>query len=418
VREEARYPERDSGPAAVDGTHTHTLLEKCVQVFPAIGQFNDPESYIGAVLKDDDGEFTVDKDRAARVTVAIEYLEKRLAEREAAGYFPEVLSEQRVYPDTLVHRDDMSGTVDVQIIDSDMIEIVDYKDGMSPVDAERNPQLEQYAVGAYCGLINSDKTVNPLMKIKMTIIQPKLALKGMPAVSSWECTLGELMIAKERMIAEGEATDAPDAPLVPGEVQCKYCAHKGACSALAGKSMADAGVVFQNLTVSTPGLDVAHDTAKRDPAVMDDAKLVEVMEAAPLLRGFLDSVEDELQRRLNAGKVIAGVKMVKGRGTRAWAFPEAEMAAKLKKFGVPKEHIYESKMISPAKAEKLSWTAKDGSIMSLSDKQVVLLKKEYVTTVEGKPVVALDSDPRPAIVQAAALFGVVDQSADVPSWLS
>jgi len=31
VREEAAYPEDRSGPAAIDGTHSHTLLEHCVK---------------------------------------------------------------------------------------------------------------------------------------------------------------------------------------------------------------------------------------------------------------------------------------------------------------------------------------------------------------------------------------------------
>ena len=31
IREQAKYPEGPSGPAAVDGTHTHTLLEHCIK---------------------------------------------------------------------------------------------------------------------------------------------------------------------------------------------------------------------------------------------------------------------------------------------------------------------------------------------------------------------------------------------------
>ena len=31
VREERAYPEDRSGPAAIDGTHTHTLLDKCIK---------------------------------------------------------------------------------------------------------------------------------------------------------------------------------------------------------------------------------------------------------------------------------------------------------------------------------------------------------------------------------------------------
>ena len=54
IREEAKYPPKPSGPAAVDGTHTHSLLEKC------INDCNDASKYIGLTLKDHDGEFTVE----------------------------------------------------------------------------------------------------------------------------------------------------------------------------------------------------------------------------------------------------------------------------------------------------------------------------------------------------------------------
>ena len=30
IREEAKYPDDTSGPAASDGTHSHTLLEHCI----------------------------------------------------------------------------------------------------------------------------------------------------------------------------------------------------------------------------------------------------------------------------------------------------------------------------------------------------------------------------------------------------
>ena len=60
VREEARYPEPPSGPGAIDGTHSHTLLEHCIK-----GN-GDPLKMIGVKLKDHEGEFTVDAERAGR----------------------------------------------------------------------------------------------------------------------------------------------------------------------------------------------------------------------------------------------------------------------------------------------------------------------------------------------------------------
>jgi hypothetical protein len=220
------------------------------------------------------------------------------------------------------------------------------------------------------------------------------------------------MIAKDKMIAEAAATDAPDAPLVPGESQCKYCAHKGACPALAGKAMAASGIVFQNLDTG-----IAQQSANKDPSQMTDKQIVEIMEAAPLLRQMIEGVEAEAQRRLESGVVIEGLKMVNGRGSRSWNVSEDEIAAKLKKMGVPKDHIYESKLVSVAKAEKLSWK-KGEETVKLSDRQLKQIS-EFVSTIVGKPTVALASDARKAVtINAAAMFQAVDHSESIPSWLS
>ena len=42
--------------------------------------------------------------------------------------------------------------------------------------------------------------------------------------------------------------------------------------------------------------------------------------------------------------------------------PEEEMADKLVKMGIPKTAIFETKLITPAKAEKLTWEKRDGDI--------------------------------------------------------
>jgi len=406
VREEARYPASVSGPAAIDGTHSHTLLEWCLDLWPTMQMIRKATEAIGLTLKDGDGEFTVDAERAERVQFALDYI----AERMKLDPLCQVISETRVHPDSLVLRDDMSGTVDVQILSGDGtgIEIIDYKDGMGVVEAAGNPQLEQYAVGVIAQML--DKGQLAPIRVRLTIIQPKLRTKGMAGITYSDTTLGAIMQAKDKMIAEAAATEAADAPLVPGESQCKFCAHKGACSALAGKAMAASGIVFQNL-------DVSKQAADKDPSKMTDAQIVEIMESAPLLRQMIEAVESEAQRRLDAGHTIAGLKLVNGRGARSWNVTEDEVAAKLKKMGVPKDMIYEAKLVSPAKAEKLSWK-KGEETVKLSDRQLKQVS-EFISTTVGKPVVALASDTRKAVtISTAAMFPAVDHSDSIPSWLS
>jgi hypothetical protein len=85
--------------------------------------------------------------------------------------------------------------------------------------------------------------------------------------------------------------------------------------------------------------------------------------------------------------------------------------------GIPKAAIYETKLVTPAKAEKLSWEKRDGTKKQLSKKQLDRLN-EYITKMAGKLTVAPESDSRPAVtVDAAPLFSAVKSEPDLPAWL-
>jgi hypothetical protein len=405
IREEAKYPDEGSGPAAADGTHSHTLLEHCIK------QFVDPLSMVGQLMTDHEGSFHVDKDRAERVKVAFDYVHQI----RNLGF--QVISETKVDPEFLLGRKDLSGTVDLQIIGDDTLELIDYKDGMGIVTAEGNMQLEQYAYGVLSGLKLPVNVEYPYKTIRMTIIQPKLALRGMPAITSHEVLVRELLDNMGTIITQAAATDKPDAPLVPGESQCKFCRAKGSCSALASNVMKEVGIMFQPVVTET--LDVAQQSADKDPSTMDDAQIAQIMEAAPLMRQLLEGVEKEALRRLQAGQAIPGLKLVNGRGSRAWALPEDQMAEKLVKMGIPKTAIYETKLVTPAKAEKLTWEKRDGTKVALTERQLQRMEQEYVSKLAGKLTVAPESDGRPAVVMnAAPLFSAVETPAELPAWLS
>jgi hypothetical protein len=410
IREEAKYPDEGSGPAAIDGTHSHTLLEHCIKT-----GLTDPMDQVGETFTDHEGTFKVDADRAARVKVAIDYIR----ERSMNGMF-KVISEQRVDPKFLLGRNDLSGTVDCQIIGPDWIELIDYKDGMGIVTAEGNMQLEQYAYGVLSELKLPVNGVYPFADIRMTIIQPKLALKGMVPITFSEVPVSNLLGSMGTIIAQAAATDKPDAPLVPGDSQCKFCRAKGSCSALANNVMKEVGIMFQPVVTET--LDVAQQSADKDPSTMDDTQIRQIMEAAPLMRQLLEAVEKEALRRLESGQTIPGLKLVNGRGSRAWALPEEEMAEKLIKMGIPKTAVYETKLVTPAKAEKLTWEKRDGTKVALTDRQLKRMEQEYVVKMAGKLTVAPESDSRPAVItNAAPMFSAIEvapAAEPLPSWLS
>ena len=412
VREEAKYPEPPSGPGAIDGTHSHTLLEHCIK-----GN-GDPTKMVGIKLKDHEGEFVVDRARADRVAQALTYA------RERAGFLGVMRAETKVQPAHLLGRDDMSGTCDIQIQDPEVLEIIDYKDGMNEVVAADNPQLELYALGVLAGFklpVNGDYG---FQKVRMTIIQPKLALKGLPIITSHDLTIPDLMGKIGKFVAGAAATDNPNAPLVSGS-HCKYCKHKS-CATRAGDLVKEMGMSFPVLNQPVnPVTELSQQAADLDPNTMTPEKISQIMLAAPLVRQMIESVEEEALRRLKAGQAIPGLKVVYGRGSRSWALPEEEIAGKLTGMGIPKSAIWETKLVTPAKVEKLKWEAtKAGEKISkqLSERQLKTLDTEYVAKVAGKLTVVPESDSRPAVVlDASPLFAAVPQAPvaeALPSWLS
>ena len=396
VREELKYPD-NSGPAALDGTRTHALLEMCL----VTGM--DPELMVGMTTSDDEGSYTIDADRAKRVKVAVDHV------RDLGG---EVTTERRVDPSRLVGRDDLGGTVDVTVIVGDTAHVIDYKDGITPVEAVENEQLIAYALGHLAGY---DLPVNgcyPVSSMVLTIIQPKLAMKGLPPITSWELSVESLLSRIGDIVVKAAATDAPDAPLVPGEKQCRFCKAKGGCAAVNTHVM-DAVGMFKSI-------DIVQQAAVTEPTEMSNDKLREVIEAAPLLRQLLEASEAEALRRMQMGQTIPGLKVVNGRGSRAWAHTEDEMVVKLKKIGIPAGALYVTKLISPAQAEKLTWEKRDGTKVQVSDKMKLQMERELIVKLAGKPTVASESDPRPAVVtDASNLFGAVGGAVEtLPSFLS
>ena len=178
--------------------------------------------------------------------------------------------------------------------------------------------------------------------------------------------------------------------------------------------------MFQPVNVSP--MELAEQSANKDPATMDDAQIRQILEAAPLLRQLIEAVEGEALRRMKAGQTIPGLKLVNGRGSRSWAFSEDEMADKLIKMGVPKSAVYETKLVSPAKAEKLRWEKRDGAKVSLTPRQLKRLDQEYIVKLAGKLTVVSEADSRPAVVlDAAPMFEPVSEvkpEPAMPSWLS
>lgn len=406
VRALAAYPpsKAKSGGAAVDGTHSHTLLEQCI-IHAAPGTIDDPQKFLGMVLTDHEGSFSVNQERIDRVRIATDYIRGKMV----AGSV--VHAERKVNPSKLFDRDDLGGTVDVTIVNGTHREIIDYKDGMQYVDVLDNLQLEQYVFGDFADQMTSAEQVT---HYTTTIVQPKLALSGGNPIASIthpvEHYLGERIGV---LAAAAAATDAPDAPFVPGERQCQYCAHRGACHPAATDALSKAGISFKDMNVTK-------DAAAVDTYAMTNEQLLELVLAAPLLRKMVEAAEAEALDRITSGKPVPGLKVVRGNGRNSWSKDDEQVAAALKKMGVPKAAIFKTEVVSAPQALKLKWAKADGTAKQLTPRQLKVLTTEYIAKSEGKETVVPESDSREglAYTDITKLFAPQPEAVPLPAWLS
>lgn len=432
VREEAALPEDNrSKPAAIDGTHSHTLLERCLRPSRELkkeSKYVEPSVYLGQEMKDHDGSFVVDADRISRVKIAYDYIMGRCAEiidvnskkEHAPFYEPLVMSEIKVNPGQYIGRDDLAGTADSIVVGNGTLEVIDYKDGMGEVLAENNPQMTIYALGA----LKQYGHMYGVHTVKMTIIQPKMQVFGKNPISSWTVPASYLTNEFEpQLSAKAQATDDPNAPYVPGESQCKWCRVKGSCKALATKAMEEAQIMFEHVNI-------AQQAADKNPNELSNDEIAKLIESKPLIQQFLDSVETEALERFKKGQKVPGLKVVRGRGSRAWSQDESEMAEVLRKAGVPKNEVYVKKLVSPAQLPKHKWTTRSGETKTLTERQIKRIEENYIESKPGKLTIALESDSRSEVpmdaesmfkdVKVEAATTVIPQettSTDLPDWL-
>jgi hypothetical protein len=415
VREGAKYPD-NSGPAAIDGTHTHHLLDHCLK-----SGFPNAVALVGMELKDHEGIFIVDKERAERVNMALDYVATRKKELNTTV----VNAEEKLNGGNWIGRDDMAGTTDIQIVGDTVLEVIDYKDGMGEVDVKDNDQLLNYAAGSLYDYYIANDNVMPFEVVRMTIIQPKIVVKGLESITHCEVSTQDVVDYMTKKVHPAAiATDDPEAPLIAGEIQCKWCPAKG-CTARVQQSLERVGIDFGKV-------DMAQVATDKDINALSNEEIVDLLEAKPLILQMLAGVEEEAMTRLKAGQVIEGIKVVRGRGSREYSVDDETMAKKLKSMGVPKDVIYPTKLISPAQVFNAAWTTRNDERKCLSKRQLETIETNYIKKTKGKLTVALASDSRKAEpLDAVSIFAgvtpteapvenkqVVEQPTALPSWLT
>lgn len=322
-----------AGEAAAEGTRAHSMAEAKLRARLT------GETYTG----ESSGEMGEATDAYVDLVTTI-----------ATGLSPaDVAVEQRVDFDHLVPGG--FGTADCVILSDKVLHIVDLKYGMGVrVEAEGNPQLRLYALGALAefGILYDFETV------RMTIFQPRL-----DSTSTAEMTRAELEEWGETVVAPAaRAADAGQGEFRPGE-WCRWCKAKAICRARAEENLALARLEFA-------------------PApTLEPEEVASVVEQAGRLASWAKDVESWAKDRLKEGTEMPGLKLIAGRGRRS--FTDADRVATVASEAGYTTH--EMRLLPLTSIEK-----------QMGKKTFAELLGDLVTKTEGEPQLVAASDPRPA----------------------
>ena len=237
--------------------------------------------------------------------------------------------------------------------------VLDWKfgDGVD-VAVEENPQAMFYAAAA----MRTPKVAwafKGVTHIDCVIVQPTAA----KPVKWWRTTPDRIRAFERQLFAAVKEALGPEPSMQSGD-HCRWCAAKPVCPLLTG-------AVDRALKTSLQNIDAA--------------RLGEMLEQAPLIENYLAEVRALAQHMLEEGVPVPGFKLVPKRATRQWVDADKAQAA-LAALGLEDTELTETKLVSPAQAEKAL------------KKRKLALPGELAVAVSSGSTLVPESDPRPAVL--------------------
>ena len=274
---------------------------------------------------------------------------------------PKVLIEQRV--DFSQWVPEGFGTADCIIVSDGTLHIVDYKHGLGVlVEAENNPQMKCYALGA----LDLFDVLYDINTISMTIYQPRRE-----NISTWE-------ISREELLQWAENTLKPIASLAfTGEGKfcagewCGFCKAKHAC-----RARAEANLMLAKHDFKLPNL-------------LEDIEIEVILSQVDELTAWANDIKEYALKQAIGGKEWHGWKLVEGRSVRKFT-SEGKVIKAVCEAGFDP---FEKKLIGITAMQKLLGKAKFDELLS-----------GLIAKSKGKPTLVPESDKRPAVSSASLNF--------------
>lgn len=255
------------------------------------------------------------------------------------------------------------GTGDVVIIADDYIEVIDLKYGKGvKVEAEGNPQMRLYGLGAY----EAYSMLYDFKEIRMTIVQPRL-----DHFDTDKMAIQDLLDwGDDDVMPKAELAAAGVGDFCAGD-HCKFCKVRHTCRERAEANLELARFEFQK------------------PALLTVEEIGEILAKAKQLESWASDIQNyALDQAENHGIKYPGWKLVEGRSNRKITDEEA-VATSLELDGYNEEQIFNKKIKGITDLEKMLGKSKFSEYVG-----------PYVIKSPGKPALVPQSDKRPELNSA------------------
>lgn len=267
---------------------------------------------------------------------------------------PVVLVEQKL--DFSKYVPEGFGTGDCVIIADGTLSVIDYKHGKGIlVEAEKNPQMLCYALGAlelFDGIYDIDT-------VSMTIFQPRRE-----NVSTYTVTKEELLQwAADVLIPRAKLAYAGEGEFMAGE-HCQFCKVKATCRKRAEYNLELARYDFEM------------------PATLEDEEIETILAKADDLAAWVSDIKEFALQSAVSGKEWTGWKLVEGRSNRKYT-DESAVAEAVTAAGF---NPYEQKLLGITAMTSV-----------LGKKQFENILGSLTYKPQGKPTLVPESDKRPVM---------------------
>ncbi|MGM9591077.1 MAG: DUF2800 domain-containing protein [Faecousia sp.] len=355
ARLEQEFEDRET-EAAAEGTAAHALCEHKLRRALKLQSRRKP------ISRYDSDEMDMHTDGY------VQFVLETLAEVRKNCADPLINIEQRL--DFSCYVPDGFGTGDCIIIGDKIMHIIDFKYGQGVlVEAEHNPQMMLYALGA----LRLFDSLYDIEEVAMTIYQPRRE-----NISTWTIPVAELkawaeneLVPKARLAYEGKGEYRPGP-------WCTFCKAAVKCRAQAEEKLRLAQYEFAK------------------PPLLTDTEIEDILGKLDDLTRWAEEIKTYAQdAALNHGKQWHGYKVVEGRSVRKYSNEDAVVEAAN---AAGYHDIFRKTLLPITEMEKLMGKQEFQSILG-----------GLIIKPAGKPTLVPASDKRPAITKANIDFKEIQE---------